>query len=93
MELLQSQPFQNLKNELALKIASKGNMYAFYYSTQKGKWNLLKDGVDAKFLSTKTADGFVGCMYALYATSPGEKSTNQVYFNWFETRSDDDLYK
>ena len=92
-ELIQSQPLQKPETELALKIMAKGNTYSFYYSTQKGKWNLLKDGIDAKFLSTKTAGGFVGSMYALYATSSGEKSTNKVYFNWFESRSDNDLYK
>ena len=93
MELLQSQSLQNLKGELQLKIESKKNVYAFYYATQKGKWNLLKDSVDAKFLSTKTAGGFVGSMYALYATSSGEKSSNKAYFNWFKSRTNDELYK
>jgi xylan 1,4-beta-xylosidase len=53
----------------------------------------LKNIVDATFLNTKTAGGFVGSMYALYATSSAEKSVNKVYFNYFETKSDDELYK
>lgn len=93
MELLQSQTLTNLNKELELKIEIKRNTFAFYYATQKGKWNLLKDGIDAKYLSTKTAGGFVGSMYALYATSSGEKSTSKVYFNWFESKADDELYK
>jgi len=93
MELLQSQTIKDLKDGLQLKIEAKRSFYAFWYSTKKGKWTLLKDDVDAKFLSTKTAGGFVGSMYALYSTSLGEKTSNKVYFNWFESKSQDDLYK
>jgi alpha-N-arabinofuranosidase len=93
MELLQSQSLSELKNDLELKIEAKRNFYAFWYSTKKGKWILLKDNVDAKFLSTKIAGGFVGSMYALYGTSLGEKTNNKVYFNWFESKSEDELYK
>jgi xylan 1,4-beta-xylosidase len=91
-ELLGSQLLPGLKNALQLKIEAKGNKYAFYYAMQKGRWTLFKDDVDAKFLSTKTAGGFVGCMYGLYATSTGIKTNNKVYFNWFETRANDELY-
>jgi len=93
MELLRSQLLPGLKAGLRVKVEAKGNTYAFYYAIQKDKWNLLKDDVDAKFLSTKTAGGFVGCMYSLYATSTGKKTNNKVYFNWFETKSNDELYK
>jgi alpha-N-arabinofuranosidase len=93
MELLQSQSLPDIKTELALKIEAKGNTYNFWYATKKGKWKLLKDNVDARYLSTKTAGGFVGCMYALYATSSGEESTNKVYYNLFESKSDEKIYK
>ena len=93
MELLQSQTLTDTTKDLELKIETHRNTFAFYYATKKSKWNLLKDGVDATFLSTKTAGGFVGSMYALYATSSAEKSVNKVYFNYFETKSDDELYK
>jgi xylan 1,4-beta-xylosidase len=93
MELLRSQLLPGTKNDQQLKIESKGSSYSFYYATQKGKWILLKDAVDAKFLSTKTAGGFVGSMYALYATSLGEKSSSKAFFNWFETNTDEELYK
>jgi xylan 1,4-beta-xylosidase len=92
MELLQSQPLTNF-NGLNLKIESKGSTYAFYYATQKDKWQLLKDNVDAKFLSTETAGGFVGSMYALYATSSGMNSGTKVFFKSFESKSNDELYR
>jgi xylan 1,4-beta-xylosidase len=69
--------------ELQLKIVAKGATYAFYYAEKKDKWHLLKDNVDATFLSTRTAGGFVGCMYALYATSLGRPTRSKAYFDWF----------
>lgn len=93
MELLQSQPLKQAGSELELKIETKGNTLAFYYASQKGKWILLKDDVDARFLSTKTAGGFVGSMYALYSTSSGEKTNSKAYFNWFENKNNDSVYK
>jgi len=79
--------------DVFLKIEANGGTYSFYYAIQKDKWQLLKDNVGGKFLSTKTAGGFVGSMYAMYATSNGMASTNKALFNWFECKSDDDVYK
>jgi alpha-N-arabinofuranosidase len=49
--------------------------------------------VDATFLSTKVAGGFVGCMYALYATSSGTPSGNSAFVDWFEYVGNDEVYK
>ena len=69
----------------------------FYYSTNNTDWKLIKDNVDGKFLSTKVAGGFaanfVGSTLALYATSLGSQSTNTAYFDWFEYKGDDEVYK
>jgi len=54
---------------LCLKIESKDDIYSFSYDLEPNQWNVLKDSVDANYLSTKVAGGFVGCMIALYATS------------------------
>jgi alpha-N-arabinofuranosidase len=54
-----------------LRIAARGDTYAFYYGTAPGQWTLLKDGVDGKILSTRVAGGFVGTMFGLYAYTPG----------------------
>jgi xylan 1,4-beta-xylosidase len=73
------------------KVATNGDSYSFFYATEKDKWNLLKT-VDAKFLSTKEAGGFVGCFYALYATSNGQLSSAKALYNWFECKSMDEVY-
>jgi alpha-N-arabinofuranosidase len=94
MQLIASQPlFQTQWAALQLKITAKGAAYAFYYALGNEDWHLLKDSVDAKFLSTKTAGGFVGCMYALYATSLGKPSTTKAYFDWFGCEGNDEVYK
>jgi xylan 1,4-beta-xylosidase len=67
---------------MQLKIVSKGNTYSFYYVQKKNEWRPLKENVDAIFLSTKAAGGFVGCIYALYATSLGLPSKTKAYFDW-----------
>lgn len=79
--------------DIFFKIAANGGSYSFYYATQKNKWQLLKDNVDGKFLSTKIAGGFVGSMYTMYATSNGAATTNKAWYNWFECRNEDDVYK
>lgn len=93
-EVLVSKNIESKKaRELLLKIEANGDTYSFYYATQKNNWQLLKGNVDGKFLSTKLAGGFVGCMYAMYATSNGLGTTNKAYFNWFECSNNDDVYK
>lgn len=76
-----------------LRIEARGNVYSFSFTYNPDQWNLLKDNVDARFLSTKVVGGFVGCMYALYATSLGKPSKTVSYFDWFEYRGDDEVYK
>lgn len=89
MELLAASPLPKIKKELYLKIEARGSAYSFYYAMKKNKWTLLKDGVDAKFLSTQVAGGFVGAMYALYATSMGKDAVNSACFTWFESKTND----
>ena len=84
MELLAEEILPVLKQHLQLKITSQGSFYQFSYSQQNNQWKILKAGVDAKFLSTKTAGGFVGSIYAMYATSQGNPSANIASFNWFK---------
>ena len=81
------------RKKLDLKIEANGDSYSFFYSFKPNEWSLLKDSVDAKYLSTKVAGGFVGCMYALYATSLGKPSTNVSYYAWFEYQGNDEVYK
>jgi alpha-N-arabinofuranosidase len=90
--LLASQPL--IKNKkLYLKIEAQGDTYSFYYANKKNKWKLLKDSVDGKFLSTKDAGGFVGSMFAMYASSGGKTSPSIAAYDWFEYKGSDDMYK
>ena len=95
MELLASAriPKNEKNNEVYLKITANGNKYSFQYGAKPGKWNVLKDSVDATYLSTKVAGGFVGCMYAIYATALGDNSGNTAYYDWFKYVGDDRVYK
>ncbi len=93
-ELLASQEVISKKaKDLFLKAEANGSTYSFFYAVKKNKWKPLLLHADAKFLSTKEAGGFVGCMYAMYATSTGQQSENAAMFNWFESRSNDEVYK
>jgi xylan 1,4-beta-xylosidase len=95
MELIAAQPLNEDQQEsmLYLKVDALGGSYAFSYSFDPRHWLLLKNGVEATFLSTKIAGGFVGCMYAIYATSSGTASSNSAYFDWVEFTGDDEVYK
>jgi alpha-N-arabinofuranosidase len=93
-ELLVSKNIESKTNQtIFLKIEADGGSYSFYYATQKNNWQLLSKGLDGKYLSTKIAGGFVGSMYAMYATSNGVPASNTAYYNWFEYSSNDDVYK
>jgi alpha-N-arabinofuranosidase len=87
MKLLTSE--DNDEEVVRLKIEARRDSYAFFFSGVDGDWILLKEDVDARFLSTREAGGFVGCMYAMYATSQGKESTNATHFDWFEVVTDD----
>ena len=79
--------------EVQLKIKADRNSYSFYFSTDNKNWTPLKDNVDGKFLSTKVAGGFVGSMFALYATTLGKESKSKAYFDWFEYKGQDEVYE
>lgn len=95
MELLASQAIGDGQSAqpVYLKIAAHGDTYSFWFATSPDRWISLRDRVDARFLSTKAAGGFVGCVYALYATSLGKSSDHAAHFDWFEYVGDDEVYK
>lgn len=78
---------------LYIRINAEGDTYSFYYSEDGKHWNLLKDKVDAKFVSTKTAGGFVGCIYGMYATSSGKPSNNAASFEYLKYTGNDPIYR
>jgi xylan 1,4-beta-xylosidase len=70
------------------KIKADREVYSFQYSLDNKKWITVADKIDAKFLSTEVAGGFVGSFYALYTTSLGQESSNQATFNWFKNTNE-----
>ena len=95
MELLVSRELEpGVKSKGVLfKVEAQGNAYSFSFAIEKDKWIVLSENVDATFLSTRIAKGFVGCMYALYATSIGKSSESTAYFDWFESAGNDEVYR
>ena len=93
MELVTALPLETTNSKLYLKINAEGSTYSFYYSADGMSWSLLKDKVDAKFVSTKTAGGFVGCIYGMYATSSGQASTNAASFKYLKYTGNDPVYR
>ncbi len=95
MELIAFQPLQESQKEgrILLKVEARGDTYAFFSATRPDDWHLLKDGLPAAFLSTKVAGGFVGCLYALYATSQGSPSRSTAYFDSYEYMGEDEVYR
>jgi alpha-N-arabinofuranosidase len=95
MELLASRKLTKEENsgEIYFKIESRGDIYSFSYGFSPQNWKMLKDSVDAKYLSTKVAGGFVGCMYALYSTSLEKLSENVSYFDWFNYKGNSETLK
>lgn len=90
-QLLEVFKIQTGNQPLQLRIQTNGNAYSFYYAEKGGaNWRLMKEGVDASFLSTQTTGGFTGCMYAMYATSNGAPTTNSAVFSSFESKGNDD---
>lgn len=92
MELLASQPLPATHQKIFLRILADKAVYTLQYSTDNKKWVTLKQ-VDGKFLSTKTAGGFVGSLFGLYATSTGKQSGATAFFDWFAYTGNDDVYK
>ncbi|MCC6398657.1 MAG: glycoside hydrolase family 43 protein, partial [Bacteroidetes bacterium] len=95
MELMASQhlsPNQGAR-QLRLMIEAREGTYAFLYAPDGEEWVVLKQDVDASFLSTRVAGGFVGCMYALYATSMGAPTSRSASFDWFEYTGNDNVYQ
>ncbi|TDE17324.1 glycoside hydrolase family 43 protein [Dyadobacter psychrotolerans] len=92
MELLSQVPLADASKPVKLRITANGDMYSFYFSTASS-WELIKDKVDAKFLSTQVAGGFIGCMFGMYATSSGEQTSNSASFKYLKYSSKDPMFK
>ncbi|MDC6386743.1 glycoside hydrolase family 43 protein [Flagellimonas taeanensis] len=93
MDTIAEVPLNSKNDEVKLAIESKGDVYSFQYSINGKDWQLVKDDVDAKFLSTKEAGGFIGCLYGMYATSSGEKADNSASFEYLKYTGNDPVFR
>lgn len=93
MELLAEIPVKASAKSVGLRISSAGDSYSFYCSEDFKTWKPLKEKVDAKFLSTKAAGSFIGCLYGMYATSSGQTSTNSASFKYLKYGGNDPMFK
>jgi len=92
MELLGQMPVADVSKPVKLRITAEGDSYSFHFS-QGSSWQLLKDKVDAKFLSTQVAGGFIGCLFGMYATSSGEATTNSASFKYLKYSGNDPMFQ
>ncbi|NII81152.1 MULTISPECIES: glycoside hydrolase family 43 protein [unclassified Pedobacter] len=92
MALLTELPLLNSSADLQLEIEAKGGLYDFKYREGNGDWLTLKKDVDGKYLSTQAAGGFIGSLFALYATSSGQQSDNKASFKWIDYSGKDKIY-
>ncbi|MBV8686538.1 MAG: glycoside hydrolase family 43 protein [Alphaproteobacteria bacterium] len=68
--VLASAPFA--PTSARLRIEARGGRYSFTYSGPRGPWRVLRADEDGTLLSTKTAGGFVGAVFGVYARSGGK---------------------
>ncbi|MBB6239585.1 alpha-N-arabinofuranosidase [Pedobacter sp. AK013] len=92
MALLTELPLLNSSADLQLEIEAKGGRYDFKYREGNSDWLTLKKDVDGKYLSTQAAGGFIGSLFALYATSSGQQSDNKASFKWIDYSGKDKIY-
>ena len=92
MELITQKQISENGKPVKLRIVADGGHYNFYYATGSS-WELLKDKLDAKYLSTKTAGGFIGCLFGMYATSSGEQTSNSASFKYLKYSGNDPMFK
>ncbi|MBH1941130.1 glycoside hydrolase family 43 protein [Mobilitalea sibirica] len=76
------------KQELLwLRIKADKQELCFTYSYDGKNYHILKEGVDARLLSTDVAGGFVGNTMGVYCSSNGVQSENYADFDWVEYRN------
>ncbi len=93
MEVLAQMPLASNTGKVEIRITSVGGTYNFSFKPEGKEWQLLKDGVDGKFLSSKVAGSFIGCLYGMYATSSGEASGNSASFKFLKYSGNDPMFK
>ena len=90
--LLASEKLESDSALIEFKMEFKNDIYRFYYKTGN-EWKNLGGDLDAKYLSTRVAGGFVGAVLGMYSTSNGKLSENKAAFDWFSYSGNDEVYR
>ncbi len=93
LELLAQLPLSATTGKVQLRINAEGDTYRFEFAETPQQWRTLKDKVDARFLSTQVAGGFIGCLFGMYATSSGQPTTNAAAFKYLKYEGHDAVYQ
>jgi alpha-N-arabinofuranosidase len=93
MDLLTQVLLASGSEKVLLRIDAEGKNYSFRYALKPNKWVPLKENLDATFLSTHVAGGFIGCVFGMYATSSGVESSNKASFKYLRYAGNDPMYK
>jgi alpha-N-arabinofuranosidase len=68
--VIASAPLPGLAGEpVRLRIATDSRTYSFFYAGPRGPWRQLGTAQDGTILSTRTAGGFVGAVFGLFAVA------------------------
>jgi alpha-N-arabinofuranosidase len=89
METVSEVSINDPKGALQLSIEANGDKYNFSYSLDGKTKQSIAAGIDARYLSTKIAGGFVGCTVGPYGTSMGKPSTSKAFFASFTYRGNE----
>jgi xylan 1,4-beta-xylosidase len=92
MEMITHKQITEAGKSVKLRIVAEGEFYSFYFSNGPS-WQLMQDKLDAKYLSTKTAGGFIGSLFGMYATSSGQPTSNVASFKYLKYKGDDPMFK
>ncbi|RTQ48137.1 glycoside hydrolase family 43 protein [Hymenobacter gummosus] len=92
-EPLAQMPLKSAGGKLWLRVNAAGDNYGFQFSEDGKTWQTLQDQVDARFLSTQTAGGFIGCVIGMYGTSAGQPTTSTAAFKWLKYEGNDPMYR
>jgi xylan 1,4-beta-xylosidase len=92
MEMITQKQITEAGKSVKLRIVAEGEFYSFYFSNGPS-WQLMQDKLDAKYLSTKTAGGFIGSLFGMYATSSGQPTSNVASFKYLKYKGDDPMFK
>ena len=92
MVLMTESPLAKPSADIQMEIEAKGGLYDFKYKQGNEGWITLSKDVDGKYLSTQAAGGFIGSLFAMYATSSGQPSDNTASFSWLDYSGEDQIY-